>query len=97
MEVMFWLGIGFPGCLLEAWIERGFLLHVPVGYVVEDVIFNQGLHFSFFGIYFAGCHNGDCVFCIKPADFSAMGIIYCKDSPVELMRMLFLLDGSNDL
>jgi hypothetical protein len=69
----------------------------PVGDVIEDVVFNQGLHFSFPGIHPAGCHDCYGIFSIKPADLFALDIINRKDTPVELIRMLFLLDGPDDL
>ena len=69
----------------------------PIRYVVEDILFNQRLDFSFFWIDLAGRNDCNCLFRIKPAEFFAVDTIHCKDTPVELMRMFFFLDCSDDL
>ena len=65
----------------------------PVRDVIEDVIFHQGLDFSLFGVNLARCNDCNSFFGIKPADLFTTDIIHSKNSSVELMWMLFLLDG----
>ena len=69
----------------------------PVGDVVQDVIFNQGLDFCFFRIGFSGGNYCNGILGIKPADFIAADVINSKDAPVEFMGMFFFLDGPDHL
>ena len=69
----------------------------PVRDVVQDIFFNQGLDFSFFGIDLSGGYNRNGILRIKPADLFTVNVINSKNASVELMGVFFFLDGTDDL